>query len=238
MPSSNTLQRAINVAQNMIRQAPLTGVGQIANEPGLTIGDWTRQQILSPPFAWRWNRNTTTLTCVPGQQDYQKNLPTFGWMEKAVPVLSNQAYPELEIVNNLGEETQQNQPTRIASRLDDDNGNITFRLSPPPDLAYTIDISYQNSAPSFAALADTWAPIPDYMWYLVFQGFSAKTFLYMSDERFAFEEQMFLRMLIAASEGLSESQKNIFMADRFNTLRESSEVQGSSANARAFRSGQ
>ena len=238
MPSTNQLSRAVNVAQNFIRQAPLTGVGGVTNEPALTLGDEVRQQIISPPFAWRWNRQTTTITCVAGQQDYPKSISNFGWLEKAVPVIGGLAYPELLIELNLGEETQPNQPTRICSRLDDDQGNITFRLSPAPDQAYVIDISYQQSALSFVNLTDTWAPIPDYLWYLVMAGFKAKALTYMSDERGPFYEQMFLRMLVAASDGLSEIEKNIFMTDRLNTARETGAVQSNSANARAYRSGQ
>ena len=238
MPSTNQLSRAVNVAQNYIRQAPLTGVGGVPNEPALTLGDEVRQQILSPPFAWRWNRQTTTITCVAGQQDYPENIANFGWIEKAVPVLSGTAFPELLIELNLGEETQQNQPNRIAARLDDDSGNINFRLSPAPDQAYVIAISYQLSSPSFTGLGDTWSPIPDYLWYLVMAGFKAKALTYMSDERGPFYEQMFLRMLVAASDGLSESEKNIFMTDRLNTAREAGASQSNSANARAYRSGQ
>jgi hypothetical protein len=214
--STNTLQRTITVTQQFVRNAPLVFAG--INDPAFTIGDWVRQFILGPPFAWRWNRQTATFLTTAQQptQDYQQLLPQFGWLEKAT-VTDNTVSPaivhELEVVLNLGEETQPNLPTRIAARLDDGNGNITFRLIPPPDKIYTVTLTYQQSAGLFKNLTDTWAPIPDYLSFLYNTGFAAKTYEYLADGRFGPLLSTFLRQVVATNGGLSESQVAIFLAD-------------------------
>jgi hypothetical protein len=213
--STNTIGRTINVAQNFVRNAPLTFSG--TNDPAFTIGDWVRQFMLSPPFAWRWNRATATFTTVAGQQDYEEPLGQFGWLEKATVTDSTNAVHELEVVLNLSEETQQNLPTRIAARLDDGNGNITFRLMPPPDRIYVVTLTYQLACPLFKTTADTWAPIPDYFSNLYNSGFMAKTYEYINDSRYGAMLTTFLRQVIAANGALTDSQVNIFLADQVNS---------------------
>jgi hypothetical protein len=217
--STNTLTRTINVAQNFVRNAPLTFSG--TNDPAFTIGDWVRQFMLSPPFAWRWNRATANFVSVAGQQDYEENLEQFGWLEKAT-VTDNTVSPpvvhEIEVTLNLGEEVMQNLPTRIAARMDDGNGNITFRLMPPPDRAYTVTLTYQLAAPLFQTTADTWAPIPDYFSNLYNTGFMAKTYEYLNDARFGPALTTFIKQLIAANGALTDSQTNFFMFDQANAI--------------------
>ena len=239
MPSSITLQRTLSTAALFIRRAPLVFTG--TNDPALTIGDWVRGFILSPPFAWRWNRAVTTSACIasPVTQDYSINLPNFGWLEKASFTDSTQSPPvttELEVVLNLETETVPNLPVRIAARLDDDNGNITFRLSPPPDKTYTLNITYQKAAPTFGNLTDSWAPVPDYLHYVYHEGFLAKSYEYMGDERFPATMQMFVRQLIAANGGLAQSQVNIFMGDFVNSQRTSQDAIQNSQIANQSRS--
>lgn len=217
MATTIQLARTIEVVRRFIRRAPLTFTG--TNDPAMTMGDWVRGFVLSPPFAWRWNRATTTATCVIGTQDYQINLPDFGWIEQASISDSTTAVYQLEIALDLAEESVVNQSTKIAARLDDGNGNITFRITPPPDKAYVLNISYQKAAPTFTALNNTWAPLPDYLSYLFTNGLLAKAYEYFGDERFATTMQLFVRQLIAANGGLSDSQINIFMADQINSAR-------------------
>lgn len=235
--STNTLQRTINVTQNFVRNAPLTFSG--SNDPALTMADWVRQFIMAPPFAWRWNRLGTTFNTVAGQQDYQVTIPNFGWLEKA-SVTDNTVSPSvvhaLEVNLNLGEETVQNLPTRIAARLDDGNGNISFRLIPAPDRVYTTNITYQQCADLFVTLGDTWAPIPDYFSYLYNAGFMAKAYEYLSDARFGPLLTTFVRQVIAANSGLSDSQVNIFLADQVNSMAGQQAVLQSSQLGRQGRS--
>lgn len=229
MASTITLGRSVTYVQRFIRNAPLTFTNN--GEPAFSSADWVREFILAPPFAWRWNRAyVSPISCVLGVSDYQANVPDFGWIEKAslsFPVV--QGSPprsiELEVGMVFAGETFTNEPAKISAQLDDDNGNITFRIFPPPDQQYLLSIVYQKASPTFSSLLQSWAPIPDYMSYLYHQGLKAIAYEYMGDERFGFSIQLFLQQLVSASENLSETQKNIFLKDRMDTLREQISVQ-------------
>lgn len=224
MASTILLQRSVTYASSFIRYAPLTMSG---NDPALLNADWVRQFMLSAPLAWRWNRQVITFSTVIGQSDYTVSAASFGWIEKAVmfnPGDGNKTL-ELEVENNLAVESEVNQPTRISAQLDDDNGNITFRLVPSPDTAYDVEITAQKAAPVFTALTDSWAPIPDYYSYLYNLGFLARCYEYMNDPRFVTTMQLFLQMVSAANDGLTDAQKNLFLTDRLDTQRQTQNVQ-------------
>lgn len=215
MPSTYTLNRTVAYTQRFIRNCPLTFTN--TNDPAFGIGDWVRNLILGAPFSWRWNRVAVpTITAVVGQNNYQVNLPTFGQIEQAsitdTTVSPNAAY-ELQVGLTFTQEVVNNQPTHVSAWLDDGNGNITFRLQPPPDKAYLLNIVSQNSSPTFKNMSDTWAPIPDYMQNVVQELYLAKAFQYFGDERFAATMQMGVRSLVAVSQGLTAAQKNIFISD-------------------------
>lgn len=215
------------MTQNFLKNAPLTGIGGNPLEPAASIGDYVRQFVLSPPFAWRWNRGVTTFNTVQGQQDYVKAISNFGWLEKAsTNDNSGSAGSVVELQNllNESEDASQSQPRYIGARLDDDQGNITFRLLPVPDKVYTVSISYQLAAPSFQNLSDTWAPIPDYLSYLYTDGFMARAYDYFDDPRFGYTYQKFLKELMATSEGLDSTQKNIYLEQFLSNNREQAGV--------------
>lgn len=233
MASTIQLQRTINLAQQFLRLSPLTFAANTANDPAFSNADWVMQTILAPPFAWRWNRSqggTPTVplfTTISGITDYEVSLPTFGWIEKAVaydPTSGYQAY-ELQVELIKGQETQPNQPARIAAQYDNGTGLITFRIFPAPDQAYGIVVEYQNSAQLFTALTQTWAPVPDYLSYLYNEGTQAKAYEYFSDPRFQTAMQLFMSDLAANAEGLTETQKNLWLSDRLNSVRQTMMVQ-------------
>jgi hypothetical protein len=221
LPATKLLSRTIALTQQFVRNAPLTFTGN--SDPAFSNADWVRQFILAPPFAWPWNRAKAKFTCIIGQQDYSIAVATFGFIEKGVvsdPTNGDQTH-ELEVEVDIAEETVPNLPTRVSAQMDDDNGNITFRLIPPPDKAYAIELTLQNAAPTFVALTDTWAPIPDKLSYLYDQGMLAKAYEYLNDSRFPTAMQLFMRQVLAANTGLSDTQKNIFLEENINTQRDS-----------------
>lgn len=217
------------MAQNFLRNAPLTGIGGSPLEPAISLGDYCRQFILQAPFAWRWNRNTTTFNTVAGTQDYAKSLPTFGWLESATRndnAGTLQSVASMEVRLNVPEDKAAGPPMYVAPRLDDGVGNITFRVIPIPDAVYTITVTYQNAAPTFTNLTDTWAPMPDYMSNIYDEGFTAFCYEYFDDPRFAFAFQRFLQQLVSASEGLNDTQKSIMLEQYLlNTKQEQSVMQ-------------
>lgn len=216
MASNNTLLRTTTVTQHFLKNAPLTGIGGDPTEPAFSIGDWVRGFMLAPPFAWRWNRGITTINVTANIQDYVKAISNFGWLEQATcndNLNTNSSITSMEIRLNPFEDGAPSRPRYIAARLDDDVGNITFRVFPIPDTTYTINLSYQLAAPLFQTIGDTWTPIPDYLSHIYSLGFRAKAYEYWDDPRFTFDFQMFLRQLLASSEGLTDTQKNIFLEE-------------------------
>jgi len=242
MASSKTLKQTVEITSRFIYNAPLLYVN--SGELAYSIGDWVRQLMLSPPFVWRWNRGfVDPITCIVGQTDYTVAVPDFGFLEKATivqaPVSGNnpQRSWELTVESALVGESVLGQPAYISVIADDNNGNITFRLMGVPDSQYVLNIIYQKAAPSFGSTTDTWAPIPDYYAYLFNLGFLAKTYEYKGDERFAFAHQEFLKMLVSASDGLTETQKNIFLDQRLTYNRELQSSSQSGTLARQARGG-
>lgn len=235
--STIQLQRTINLTQQFLRLAPLTFTENAANDPAFSNADWVKQFILSPSLGgWRWNRVASTYTqptfvTIIGQMDYVVNLPDFGWIEKAVAYDPSNGFAAFELQNDLikGAEPTTNQPARISAQYDDDNGNITFRIFPAPDAAYNVVVDYQASASLFTELAETWAPIPDYLSYVYNEGFAAKAYEYSNDPRFTAAMQLFLQHLADAAEGLDATQKNLWLSDKLNTLRETARVQAGRA---------
>jgi hypothetical protein len=325
MPSTITLGTTIEIASRFLYNAPLlyTNSGALA----YSIGDRVRQFILSPPFAWRWNRaELAPITCTPGQTDYTVNIPDFGWLERAmvnfppaggssaniitatrsanqvtltmdvnpttlgfsggqtitVANVTDQSFDgyqafqlisltsnsvtyaqtgtnavstggtisnysqniptpvqskELTIKTSLTKETVLGQPAFISVINDDNNGNITFRLMGNPDQPYSLYIIYQKAAPSFGAVTDVWDPIPDYMSFIINQGVLAIAYEYKGDERFAYAHVEFLKSVVAANDGLTETQKNIFLGPHLDYQREMQGVSQTGTIARQGRAG-
>jgi hypothetical protein len=230
--STIQLERTIQRSSQYARLEPLIFAANTYNDPAFSNADWVMQTILAPPFAWRWNRTVEGSPSAPafatviGQSDYIVNLPTFGWLEKATAYNPSSGYDarELQVSLLLAEDTLPNQTARIAAQGDDGEGNITFRLFPAADEVYNVVLEFQNAAQLFTSTTQTWEPIPDYLSYLYNEGMDAKTFEYLSDPRFQTSLQLFLTNLASASEGLTESQKNIWLSDRLNSIRQSNLV--------------
>jgi hypothetical protein len=231
--SSIQLARTIARSSQYARLEPLLFAANTYNDPAFSNADWVMQTILAPPFAWRWNRTVQGTPSAPafktiiGMPDYEVSLPTFGWLEKAVMYDPSSGYnpTELQVELVKGEDTVPNISQRIAAQLDDGQGNITFRVFPDPDKIYNVVLIFQNAAQLFTETTQTWAPIPDYLSYVYNEGFDAKTFEYLNDPRFQTSMQLFMTDLAANSEGLTESQKNLWLQDRLNSIRQQNLVQ-------------
>jgi hypothetical protein len=208
----NTLDRTITYAKSIKQLRPLTGIGGANNEPAFSIADDIRSLILSPPFAWSWNRSEATANVtVAGGQDYAVTIADFGWIEKAVLEDSSGKSKELTVKTVLAATTTQQRPESICAYEDDNAGAITFRLFPSPSDTYTLTVIYQKSPPLFAATTDNWTPIPDRYSYLYNAGFIAKVYERTRDGRYLPAFASFLRMLVSANGGLSEAQVNLFL---------------------------
>jgi hypothetical protein len=182
-------------------------------EPLLTSANIIYQTILGPPFAWRWNRQIVTFNTIVGQQDYV--VPSnFGWIENA-SVQDTSASPnkwfEMEPKIDLALNTNQSRPLNVAAQFDDLAGNITFRLMPNPDRVYPISITVQQKAALFSSLNATWSPIPDEYSHIYQTGLLALMFMFADDPRFGTMNQKFVAHLLGAAQGLSDTERNIFL---------------------------
>jgi len=126
-----------------------------------------------------------------------------------------------QVMNILGSGTEMGSPNMIAPQVDDNAGNITFRVLPIPNRSYTITVIFQKRIPALmTTTSSTWAPIPDHYSYIYQWGFLALMQAYNYDTRWVQSSQKFVSGLLGAAEGLSEEQKNIFQGAWLNTLTE------------------
>lgn len=220
MATTVTVQNTLNAITAFMGQRPMTGIGGNANEPALTMANYLYAFILQPPFRWSWNRTrvNSAITTVAGTPDYTVVAPVFGWLEKAVLVNPAAVAPtppnfELEVYEVLADDGTQNRPLRIAKLLDDNAGNLTFRLMPPPDAIYTVDLLYQNFPGILTSLNNLWAPIPDKYIFLYTRGLLALLQMIYNHPLSATNWELFCRHLVAIAEGLDEEEKAIFLED-------------------------
>lgn len=126
-----------------------------------------------------------------------------------------------QVANVLGTGSEPGSPNQIAPQIDDNAGNITFRLLPVPDRAYTVTVIFQKKIPALmTSLSNTWAPIPDHYSYIYQWGFLALMQAYNYDVRWAQSSQKFVAALLGAAEGLNEEQKNVFQRAWLDTITE------------------
>lgn len=191
--------------------------------------------ILGAPFKWEWNRtySGSAITTVAGVTDYKVSLSNFGYLEKSVlinPNFQGQQPPamELELYKVISLDTARAAPRKIATLLDDNAGNITFRLMPTPDAVYNVDLIYQN-APNFIAQGTnlgitTWKPIPDKMSYLYQRGFLSQLQGMYNPQLYLAGMSMFYRQLVSAAEGLTEMEKAIFLEEALRKVQTQAEA--------------
>lgn len=219
MASTITVQNTVTWAQGYLFSQPVS-LGS-ALEPAITVSNIVKQAMLGPPFSWRWNRATpAAFALTAGTQDYAKALADFGFLEKAWINDGTNTKEITEIVDLLSNETVQGRPDQaIAAQLDDNAGNITFRLTPAPDAAasYTAQLVYQKKATLIAALATTWTPIPDELSYIYQYGFLGMALAFNKDPRAQIYDARFIAHLLGCQGGLSEMQKNIFLGKWLST---------------------
>jgi len=221
--STITVQSTLNWVAIFIMGRPTTGVLSFANEPGLTAANYLLQTITNPPFKWSWNRKEiTTLSTVAGTTDYSVAISDFGFLEKCAVDDGGSRQRELQIYQNVplaARDKKQSIPKFVTVLLDDNAGNITFRFSPPPDAVYNVTFTYQKAVALITALTATWTPIPDKLAYLYERGMLALLQGMYSPQLAMQNTEYFFRQLIGASEGLTESEKNIFLEDKMREFR-------------------
>lgn len=212
MASTQNLQNTLNWCQPFISNLPM--FIQPGMEPAVTCANMVLQTILGPPFAWRWNRNTTSFTAVVGNSDNVKTgLTDFGRIERVYTTIgSTPKNREItKFTDIMAPPTETDVPDALCVANDDDAGNITFRSGPAYDQTYAVTVVYQKKPVLFSSLASFWAPVPDELGYIYNWGFLALAMMFNDDPRYAATNQKFVGCLLAHSEGLTEEQKSLFI---------------------------
>jgi hypothetical protein len=149
-------------------------------------------------------------------QTYIQYVPDLGWIEHgSVFDITTDVEKWFTLQQKLSLELDSStaRPRYISAHTDDNQGNIGFVLTPVPDKAYPINIHIQKKAELFASTADTWSPIPDEYSYIYNWGFLALMYMFADDPRFAIANQKFVSALLASNEGLTETERNIFLGN-------------------------
>jgi hypothetical protein len=139
---------------------------------------------------------------------------TFNWMETQSVydlTLTTPKWVEIQSKISLGLDSTQARPKFISAQADDGLGDITFRLMQCPDAAYPVAITIQQKPPVFTSVNQTWAPIPDEYSHIYNWGFLALMWMFADDSRFVFANQKFIAHLLAANQGLNQTEINIFL---------------------------
>jgi hypothetical protein len=226
MASTISLQNSINWAKPFLFYKPLT-IG-VSNEPALSSANLIQQTIVGAPFRWPWNRTSLTFTCTANIQDYNRPVINFGFIEKATAAFTGDKTFEIEVRNGLGDSNDSARPRFISVQVDDNAGNVSFRLLPVPEKAYTITIIYQKKVPLFTDPSQVWT-IPDQYSYLYQHGFMALMMMFSDDPRWQVHNGKFVSHLLGASEGLTETQRNLFLSNWYaitgQTLSDAQKIQ-------------
>ena len=142
-----------------------------------------------------------------------KGSYSLNWIETSSVQDTKSKWWEMTSKIVLGLESNQARPQFISAQSDDGLGNVTFRLLTCPDAAYPVAITLQQKPPLFTTVNQTWSPIPDEYARLYNWGFLSLMWLFADDPRFQMANSKFIAGLLGASEGLSETQRNIFLQE-------------------------
>ena len=216
---ANTLQTSINWAIGFLGYStPTVGPN---NEPALSSANMVQQVMTSPPFHFAWNRSSLAFSTNPTTQDYVVTVSDFGYAEKAgfQPVAGGKA-KGLAVLNNtaLTESFDVQEPVTLGVQLVQ-SGQVTFRFVSLPNAQYNVTVWYQKFAPLMTIPGNSWLP-PDYMSYIYNRGFLAHCLEGKGDPRAQQEKVSFAAALLATHEGLTDTEKNIFLMQYMANPRE------------------
>jgi len=190
----------------------VTSIGSAPHQSGLTQPIWSTDVSEDVGTGLTTDGNLTW-TCTD-IQTYVIYVPNFGWIEHGSvydSTLNPPSWKEMQNKNSLARESALGRPGFISAHTDDNSGNIGFVLSPVPNKPYPISIHIQKKSPLFTSINQTWAPIPDEYSYVYTWGFMTLMWLFADDNRWQFANAKFVSHLLGANEGLTETERNLFL---------------------------
>lgn len=212
-----------NIMSSMLFSLPFIGY-QPADisygEPAMSCANLIKQTILGPPFVWPWNRGSLEID-LTDEQDYFFPVTDFGYLEQAWLIDSTGKAKEIEIKSSLAAESAIARPQSCAVQMQDDEG-ITIRINTIPDqpnppnpsgVSYTLGGFYQKAPVLMTSPASSWSPIPDNLSYIYDWGYLGMLSMITKDIRQPIFQQKFVSHLLGAQDGLSATQRNIFIGE-------------------------
>jgi hypothetical protein len=210
MSTTLNLRNTMNFVAPFLKNQPL----EVSNmEPALMVGNIVLSAMLGPPLRWRWNRREVNFPITGATTDYLRSVANYGFLEMAWLLDGSGNQHPLGGALALTVNPDLKRPEKMAEQFDDNAGNITFRFDAIPDQPYTCYVDYQQSAPLLTSPASGWSPVPDYFNYVYSWGYLAAISLLVNDARFPIFEKYFIGRLLGAQSGLSEQERNIFLAN-------------------------
>jgi hypothetical protein len=160
----------------------------------------------SPPTGLLW-QNVGVITSI-------LQITDFSFIEKAMvqDVNNGNEWKEIGISLDLPRDTTTGCPKYISVQTDDNLGDIAIRLTPPPAGVYPVSFQYQALQVPFSSVGQTWAPIPDRLFYTYSYGVLALAFASKGDmQKAIWAGGHFVGGLLSYYEGLNETQINQFL---------------------------
>lgn len=210
MSNTITVQNSINFATPILKNQPLL----VSNlEPAMSAANLVLGTVLGAPFRWRFNRGSFNFPVTAAGVDYPQVINDLGFLETIWIVDGSNTVNQLTGAISLAKDGSTGRPSKIALQYDDNSGNITARLDRTPDQNYTVFYDYQRKAPVLSSPAIGWGVVPDEFSYIYNWGFLCVMSLLINDSRFPVFENYFIARLLGAQDGLSDQERNIFLAN-------------------------
>lgn len=210
MSNTITVQNSINFATPILKNQPLL----VSNlEPAMSAANLVLGTVLGAPFRWRFNRGSFNFPVTAAGVDYPQVIKDLGFLETIWIVDGSNTVNQLTGAISLAKDGSTGRPSKIALQYDDNSGNITARLDRTPDQNYTVFYDYQRKAPVLSSPAIGWGVVPDEFSYIYNWGFLCVMSLLINDSRFPVFENYFIARLLGAQDGLSDQERNIFLAN-------------------------
>ena len=223
MATTLSLQNTINFVMPFLKNQPL----QVSNqEPALTAANIVLATMLGAPLRWRFNRATTNFAITGSATDYVQSLPNLGFIETQWLLDGLGNIYQLAGAVSLAVDKNAQRPAKIAAQYDDNAGNITFRMSNIPDQNYTVYLDYQKKMTLMTSAASFWGTVPDEFNHIFNWGFLCILSLLINDSRFPIYEKYFIARLLGAQDGLTDQERNIFLANWMQTAGTVTRAQG------------
>ncbi len=173
-----------------------------------------KNSILGAPLTWAFNRSEDSAqSTTVGNQDYIYAITNLGFLEKVSLTDSNGRIWEIKDVYNfhpLSKASAQQRPTAVSLISSTPGTNFKIRFMGVPEAIYVINLTYQLFPTQFSALSDAWSPIPDSYSDIYNNLFLGEAFAAVDDARAQIYRQRGVAAFLNKSEGLSDTQKNIF----------------------------